>query len=210
MIKTHISDGSGTGRQAAVTENNALRVQVVPETSKGVPPDDLANLRLLRRFLLSNGGGSPNMNINGAVTPTEFLIGSELGVTKWVTSMRILLEGASLEMNTADFRRFGASTTVGVGLANGLVVQALQSGVAVDICAEPIRFVGDFFSYSDRYVNFINAVGAQSDFLAIDFDFDKPVVLAEGGSDKLSVFVSDNLSALEKFQVIVRGYEEFV
>lgn len=208
MIRTRITDGEGSGRDAAVTPNNALRVQVVPETSKGLPPEDLANLRLLRTFL--KNGNSIDMNINGAVTPTEFTIGSVPGVTKWVTGMRILLEGASLEMNTADFRRFGTATTGGQGLPNGLLVQADQSGAIVEICAEPIRFVGDFFSYIDSYVNFVNSVGAQSDFLSLDFVFDKPIVLAEGGGDKLSIFVRDNLSAIEKFQVIVRGYEEFI
>lgn len=207
-ISTKITDGGGSGREAYVTENYALKVQNVPETSKGLPPEDLANIRLYRDFLKS--GGSPDMNVNGSVTPVEFSISSQLNRTVWITGVRFILEDVSLEMNTQDFRRFGTATVAGVGLTNGILFSTTQSGETIELVAEPIQFVGDFFSYADSYLNLINSVGSQEDFLTFDFNFEKPIVLAEGGNDKISVLIRDNLTAINKFQVLVRGYQEFV
>ena len=207
MIKTRITDGEGSGREVIVTKNYALKVQNVPETSRGLPPEDLANIRLYRDFL--KNGLSPDANVNGSVTNVEFNVTSQLNKTIWITGVKFIFEDVSLEMNTADFRRFGTTTVAGVGLTNGLTFIALQSGEQTDIFAEPIQFMGDFFTYSDNYLNLINSVGAQEDFLSFDFVFEKPIVLAEGGNDKIALTVRDNLTALNKFQVLVRGYQEF-
>lgn len=205
MIKSSIIDGTGTERQAEVTPNYALKVQNVPETSVGIPPDDLANLRLYRDFL--RDGASPDANVDGSATNTEFLISSQLNKNIWITGVRFLFEGNNLEMNTQDFRRFGAT---GPGaLTNGLLFRTRQSGETIELFAEPIVFMGDFFTYSDRYLNLINSVSAQGDFLSFDFDFEKPVVLPEGGNDAISLLVRDDLTAIDKFQVLVRGYQEF-
>lgn len=206
-INTKILDGAGSGREATVTENFALKVQNVPETSKGLPPDDLANIRLFRDFL--KNGTSVNMNVNGAVTAQEFAISSQLNKTIWLTSVRFIFEDASMEMNTQDFRRFATATLAGVGLVNGLLFGSVQSGETTDLASEPIQIMGDFFTYADSYLNLINSVGAQEDFLSFDFNFEKPIVLAEGGNDKLYVLVRDDLTGINKFQVLVRGYQEF-
>lgn len=207
-IRTHISDGTGTCRNAAVTENFALKVQVVPETSKGLPPEDLSNLRQYRDFLVN--AGSPDMNVDGSVTVQEFKIISDPGVTKWITGFRILMEGANLEIATNDFRRFGNATSANNSLPNGVKIQTNQSGVVTDIVSEPIGIVGDFLSYADDFTNLVNAVSSTSDFLKFIFTFDKPVVLAEGGSDSLSVFIRDDLTPIDKFQALARGYQETV
>lgn len=208
MIRGRLTDGGGSGRDVAVTENFALRVQVVPETSKGLPPEDLANLRLLRDFL--KNGGSSAMNIDGSVSNTEFSLGSVPGITQWVTGLRLILEGVNLEIGTQDFRRFGAATASNTPLTSGVLVRTEQSGVTTEICAEPITVIGDFLSYVDNFTNLVNSVGSQEDFLSFDFVFDKPVVLAEGGSDRIVVVVRDDLTALDKFEAIVRGYQETV
>ena len=207
MIKTRITDGEGSGREAIVTENYALKVQNVPETSRGLPPDDLANIRLYRDFL--RNGTSPDANVNGSVTNVVFSVASEINKTKWITSVRFLFEDANMEMNTADFRRFATATGAGAPLTNGILFSVMQSGAQTDLFAEPIQFMGDFFTYADDYLNLINSVSATEDFLYFDIFFEKPIVLAEGGNDSLMVTVRDNLTALNKFQVLVRGYQEF-
>lgn len=208
-IRTQIADGAGTSRAALVTENQALRVQVVPESSKGLPPEDLANLRLLRDFLVDSGS-SNDMNVDGSTTSVRFDIVSDPGVTKWITGIRILMEGANLEINTNDFRRFGNATSSNSSLPNGVVIRAEQSGVITNIVAEPIGIIGDFLSYADDFLNLVNAVSNTSDFLSFDFDFDKPVVLAEGGSDSLFILVQDDLTPIDKMQCLARGYQETV
>jgi hypothetical protein len=110
-------------------------------------------------------------------------------------------------MNTNNFRRFGNASVN--ALTNGLLFRTRQGGETIELFAEPIVFMGDFFTYSDRYLNLINSVGSQEDFLSFDIDFEKPVVLPEGGNDSISLLVRDNLTAIDKFQVLVRGYQEF-
>jgi len=206
-IKTHLADGTGTARTVQVLPNNALKVQTVPDSSQGIPPESLANLRLFRGFL--ENGGSNDMNVDGSVTQVEFSVESGLNVNIWVTGVRFIFEDRNLEMNTNDFRRFGTATAAATALTNGLLFQTTQSGETVSLFSDPVVFMGDFFTYADDYLNLINSVGTQEDFLSFDFDFEKPVVLAEGLTDKVFVTVRDDLTALDKFQVLVRGYQEF-
>lgn len=206
MLKSQLIDGKGSGRHVEVTENFALKVQTISETSRGTSPADIANLRLLREYLTS--GAAFEMNVNGSVTPVEYTITSTAGKTRWITGMRFLLEDASMELNTADFRRFGTATLAGVGLTNGIQVETLQSGETTSIANEPIRFLGDFLRYADSFTNFVNSVGSQDDYISFDFDLDKPVVLAAGGGDALIVRIRDNLTTLNSFRCIVRGYQE--
>lgn len=206
-IKTHLADGTGTARTVQILPNNALKVQTVPDSSQGIPPESLANLRLFRGFL--ENAGSNDMNVDGSVTQVEFSVESGLNVNVWVTGVRFLFEGSNLEMSTNNFRRFGNATSPNNALTNGILFQTTQSGETVDLFAEPVGFMGDFFTYADDYLNLENSVGTQEDFLSFDFDFEKPVVLPEGITDKISVTVRDDLTAIDKFQVLVRGYQEF-
>lgn len=206
-LKNNITDGTGTDYAAQVLSNNALKVQSVPESSKGIPPEELANLRLFRGFL--ENGGSADANVDGSTTSAEFIIESSLNRNLWVTSVRFLFEGVNLEMNSNDFRRFGNATSANTSLTNGLLFRSIQSGETAELFADPVGFMGDFFTYADDYLNLINSVGSQEDFLSFDLDFEKPVVLAEGGSDSLRLVIQDDLTGIDKFQVLVRGYQEF-
>jgi len=209
MLKGRIADGSGTNREAYVTEKNALKVQIVPETSKGLPPEDLASIRLLRDYLLNSTGAS-NMNVNGSVTPVEFKISSSVNITKWITGIRILLEDANLEINTIDFRRFGTATAASTPLTNGVQIEAFQSGETTSISVEPITILGDFLNYADSFTNLVNSISATEDFILFDINFDKPIVLASGGNDTLLIRIRDNLTAINSFKCIAKGYKETV
>jgi hypothetical protein len=206
-VKALIGDGEGSGFVAGVTSSNALKVLALPTTARGVPPADLSNLRLLREYL--EFAGSPNMNIDGSVTNQIFQVEAAAGITKWIRGIRILLEGTNFELTggSGDFRRFGA---IAAGLANGFLLDTVQSGITTLVTTDPIRTTGDFFNYSDGYTNFINAISATSDFLAIDFFFDQPVVLTEGSSDSVRITIRDNLTAIGSFRAIARGYQEFL
>lgn len=206
-IKLHIGDGEGTGLVAGVTESHALKVQVLPQSSRGVAPEDLSNLRQLREYL-TDGTGSSAMNVNGGVTPVEFSVDAEVGITRWITGMRILMEGADLEINTNDFRRFGQAATG--ALAVGVEIEADQAGAVTAIASEPIVYLGDFLNYADEYTNLVNSVSSQSDFISFIVRFDAPIVLTEGSSDRLLVRINDDLTAIDSFQCIARGYQEFL
>lgn len=204
-IRNMIEDGKGTGSVAQVTERNAVLVQLVPDTSIGIAGEILTALRLEREYF--DNAGSPDLNQNGSVSPLDFEVRAELGFTKWITGFRINLEGVNFEIGTNDFRRFGAAAGPG-GLTNGVEIFSLQSGEQINISLEPIKTSGDFLSYADRYINLVNSVGAQEDFLQFTFVLDKPIVLPDGSSDRIVIRVSDNLTAIDKFQAIAQGYKE--
>lgn len=204
---TKIEDGLGTGKTAQVTPRNSVLVQVAPVSAAGLSVGDLTSLRLNREYF-TNSSNSEDMNVDGSTTPVEFSIASEIGLTKWITGFRLLLEGANLEMNTNDFRRFGSATGANSSLTNGVEIFSVQSGETINITVEPVGVMGDFFSYSDDYLNLINAVSSQSDYLQFRFNFDKPIVLPDGSADELTIQINDDLTAIDKFVAIARGYKE--
>jgi len=205
--KVHIKDGTGSGYSAQVTEDHALLVTEQNRNGFQTPDEFLTRYKLFRGFL-EDSGGSHDMNVNGSVTPVEFSVSSEPGKVLYIVMIRVLLNGTYFEMGTQDFRRFGTATVGGAALTNGITLQAIQSGVITNLFAEPITRTGDFFNYSDDYVNLYNAVGAQEDFLSFDFSFEQAIVLPESVDDRLIMTVNDDLSSIDLFQVAVRGWQE--
>lgn len=214
-VKTRIHDGLGSGRTANVTPQNALLVQVLPETSKGVPPADLSNLRFLQEFFLDSLGSS-DQRVNGSVTPVEFFVAAGAGVTKWITSFKMIIESNSFELATANFRDYGA--TLNPGLPNGIQIEAFQGGTTTAIAPEPIRIAGDYLQYADSFTNFVNAITAQADYLQVNFTFETPIVLTAGSTDRITIRIRDNLTAAltaapvtaARQYALARGYQEFV
>jgi len=209
MIKNLIADGEGTGRIAAVTPQNALKVLTLPGTSRGFTERELAGLRIYREFL-SNTAGSTEMAVDGSVTNVEFRIVAASTQTKWIKQLRFTLEDANMELTTADFRRFGAATGANTPLTNGIQIEAVQGGILTNIAAEPITVLGDFLNYADAYLNFANAISASEDFVLFDFDFMTPIVLVPGSNDYIAVRIRDNLTAVNTFRCLGRGIAEIL
>lgn len=203
-IRNHIEDGGGTGRLTDVTARDALKVQTMPETAVGIPQRVLTAL-LVEREYLTNAAGSSNLNVNGSVTAVDFSVRAETGVTKWITGFDVLLEDGQMDMSTTEFRRFADAAAT---LTNGILIFAEQSGVTTNIAVDPIQVMGDFFNYADSYVNLVNAVAANTDFLRWTFMLDKPIVIPAGTQDRFVFRIRDDLTAMNSFKVIARGYKE--
>ena len=212
-VKTEIQDGGGSSRAARVTEARALLVSTLPTSSRGIPPGDLANLRQLREFF-TDSAGATNQRVDGSVTPVEYTVDAGLGVTKWITGFRLIIEANGFEIATTDFRQYGA--TGAPGLTNGIDAEAFQGGVTTAISASPIQTAGDYLNYADEFTNFVNAITSQADYLQFVFRFDQPVVLTVGSADKLIIRINDDLvTALQSTvgaeqYAIARGYQETV
>lgn len=203
-IRNHIEDGGGTGRLTDVTARDALKVQTMPETAVGIPQRVLTAL-LVEREYLTNAAGSSNLNVNGSVTAVDFSVRAETGVTKWITGFDVLFEDGQMDMSTTEFRRFADAAAT---LTNGILIFAEQSGVTTNIAVDPIQVMGDFFNYADSYVNLVNAVAANTDFLRWTFMLDKPIVIPAGTQDRFVFTIRDDLTAMNSFKVIARGYKE--
>ena len=145
-LVTTIEDGKGSGVEAQVTPRGALVVQSYPPISAvGVDASVLTSIRVLRQQFTN--GGSAAMNVDGSTTPQVFTIAAEEGLTKWVNGFRVQMEGANLEINTNDFRRFGNATAANTALTNGVDIYVVQSGVQEDVSIEPIGVIGDFLDF---------------------------------------------------------------
>lgn len=203
-IRNHIEDGGGTGRLTDVTARDALKVQTMPETAVGIPQKVLTAL-LVEREYLTNAAGSSSLNVNGSVTAVDFSVRAETGVTKWITGFDVLFEDGQMDMSTTEFRRFADAAAT---LTNGILIFAEQSGVTTNIAVDPIQVMGDFFNYADSYVNLVNAVAANTDFLRWTFMLDKPIVIPAGTQDRFVFTIRDDLTAMNSFKVIARGYKE--
>lgn len=207
-VDSRIVDGEGTPRRAAgVTNKHALKVSVLELSSAEQSVEDLTSRKMLRGYL-SDSGGSDDLNVDGSSAPYLFKIGAVSDATRWITSVRLLLNGANMELHTNDFRRFGLATAVSTPLPNGVELFVWQGGVQSDQFVTPIKTIGQFMDYADSYTNFINAIDNQTDFLSFDFYFEVPVVLPPGSVDYIAVRINDDLTNVMLFKVIARGHQE--
>lgn len=208
-IRNHIEDGGGSGKLTDVTPREALKVQPLPETAVGIPQKVLTAL-LVEREYLTDSAGSSNLNVDGSVTAVDFTIEAEPTLTKWITGFDVLFEDGNLDMASTEFRRFGDATAANTPLTNGVLIFAEQSGIITNIAVDPITVMGDFFNYADSYVNLVNAIATNVDFLRWTFMLDKPIVIPAGTQDRFVFTIRDNLTAMSSFKVIARGYKELV
>jgi len=207
--KIMIVDGEGSKRTVGVTANNALKVLTIPGSVSNLSSAEVAGLaktKQLASFFL-NSSSSKDLNIDGSVSSQEFFVAAESNRAKWFTRVRILLNDTSMEINTNDFRRFGTAA-IAPGLTNGLLFYAEQGGITTNFFIDPIRNIGNFLDYADSFVNLVNSVGTQEDFLSFDYIFETPIVLVPGSQDRIVITVRDDLSSVDLFTVIGRGYQE--
>jgi len=205
-MPTYLQDPA-TGKRIQVSGDGALRVEIVEGAAVELPVEILTRRKVLRDFL-RNTSNSIDLNVDGSTTNVDFTESADTTKPKWITGARVLFNGNNLEMNTNDFRRFGAATASQTPLNNGLEFFVIQGGLQTDFFIDPIVRMGDFFDYADDYLNIVNAVSAQSDFLYFDFDFDQPIVIPPSTTDRIVMRVKDDLTSIDLFNVIVRGYQE--
>ena len=201
-----LKDGEGTARVAGVTETHALKVAVVEQSALAISVSELTRYKQFRGFLTN--GGSEDMTVDGSSTPQVFEQAAEEERVIWVTAVRLLFNGSNMEMDTNDFRRFGDATASNTPLTNGVELFITQSGVETALYASAVTRMGDFYDYADDSLNIKNSIDTSSDFLYFDFKFDVPVVLPAGSADRIGVRVQDDLTPLDRFVGITRGYQE--
>ena len=203
-----IEDGGGKRYRLRVMPDGSILTSSSTSSSKGKTATELTFKKQFRGFLVNSAGGD-SLAVDGSTTPVEFSLTQQVGKVLFITNIRIVLHSTYMELQTNDFRRFGTAA-VAPGLTNGILLYVEQSGVQTNLFIDPIQTIGDFMDYADDFTNFVNAISSQSDFLSFDFNFDTPVVLVPGSTDKIEMVVRDNLTSIDLFRVIGRGYQEIV
>lgn len=208
MIKAVIKDGEGSNREAGVTPDHAVKVTVLELRTTDVSAEVLTRRKIYRGFLEKDG--SSNLNVDGSSTAVDFVLTSTNDFSRWITGVRLLFNGVNMEIDTNDFRRFGAATASQTSLTNGIKFFIEQGNVVTEFFIEPIKTLGQFLDYADRFTNLANSIGAQEDFISFDFDFEAPIALPPATSDRIVIRIQDDLTDIDLFKAIVRGTQEKV
>jgi len=208
-LKVLIANGEGDGTKAGVTSKNSLKVTNVDPISLELTPEELTRRKRLTEFL-ADSGGNDDLNVDGSTVTKIFSVEGEANKVKWITEVRIILQGSNLEVKGQDFKRFGLATAANTPLTNGLKFYVVQGNVTTNFFISPIKTIGEFMNYADEEPsNFVNAVGSQEDALYFKFKYDDvPIVLPQGTTDKIVVEVRDDLTNIDLFKVLVKGTQE--
>jgi hypothetical protein len=213
MLTTEVKDGKGTDHRACVTSAGSVSVSVVPFPAKQLTNDVAQQLKLFSGAII-NSAGSSDLTVNGSVTNQVFECAAQEKKVISIHETRLLFHDEQLNIETAEARRFG-SAAAAPGLNIGLKLQAIQSGITTELFINPVQVIGEFYNYAagglnTAIINDKDAVANGVDILLVIIKFVVPVVLMPGTQDAIRVVVSDDLTAVNKFEVYCYGTQELL
>lgn len=160
------------------------------------------------RFATS--AGSESAAVDGSATPVELYVGAVNGRIRFVSELRLVIEGTNFKLDSNEIRRFGP--VVAPGLANGIELQAEQGGVVTDLFTDPITIAGDLLEYASPeargVVNVVDGVSAGVDVVIATIRLARPVGLPAGSTDRLVLRIRDDLSGLSRMDLTAIGWQE--
>lgn len=165
--------------------------------------------------LLTKSGGSPEMNVDGSVTPQTFSVTPDVGTRYTVTGLGISMV-ASMPINT---NQIPDNQIPGIGaLTNGILSTTQINNVFT--FSGLFKTHAELLSYPTASFHgpyFYNVVGPGAHtrvHLKYDVSFDvdggSPLILDSRTSDQLSFIIQDNLSPLLFFRILTNGITETV
>lgn len=213
-IKTRIVDGGGSDTEAKVDSDNALRV-----TNTNVPPEDVStNIRIFRQFLTDDGtaSGSSDMRVNGSTSSRDFYIDAPIDADRYIDTLSISISDAGATLS--QFGNIGALTN-GVEifyqdatLGNVIIGDNLTTNFRfLRLCAGGVHGIGSgATSYRAN-----NVQGNSEGYLMfLDFEevFGLPwgIRLKKDSKLRLVARVKDNLTGVDKFDIIAYGYDRLI
>ncbi len=141
--------------------------------------------------------GSPDLNVDGSSTPVEFLVTPTAGKIFYIHSISIVIED-----NAINFTKFGGITA----LTNGLDFKVTENGLSEVILAN-IKTNGEFYTFANNVILESASIDILVAHINIKQSTGTSIKLIAGSSDNLKIVINDNLTSINKFQVVVRGYE---
>lgn len=151
----------------------------------------------------ASNGGSPNLLVDGSVTPVDFQINASATKQRFITSIRF-----EALANGMQFTRFLGQNGP---LTNGILLTVRSNNSQIDFPA--IKTTEDFASYfSLGPANFDFYDVAGTDYFRATLTFEAPFQLYKQGTfatdDFIRIRVRDNLtSGVVRFQAIAFGFE---
>jgi len=157
-----------------------------------------ANPAQIINALLTETGGSPDMLVDGSVTPVDFLYAPETDQSVLLSELRIVFVSRNIEFGVDNF---GAIAS----LANGVQITVKAQGVETELGS--VQRNEDFFllrtseTFFDRGTN---------DAIAFGLSFGGRVGLDDATSDWIRIRIRDDLdnANLLYFQASIWAYEE--
>lgn len=149
----------------------------------------------VRRFATNDS--SPDLNVDGSITPVEFLVEPTTGKIFYVHSISIVLEDPAI-----NFSKFGGISA----LTNGVDFKASQIGLS-EVLLENIKSNGEIYLFANEIIFDSASTDILVAHINVKEDTGTTVKLVDSLSDNLKIIVNDNLTSIAKFKVIARGYE---
>jgi hypothetical protein len=171
---------------------------------------ELARFQYFNTYFLDKATlSSSDVNVDGSVTPQEFVVQRRPGELLYIKRVRFIFHDEQMDMTGGEARRFGSAAGPG-GLANGLRFFTDQSGLEIAAFNEPVKQMADFWQYADDFTAVAGALGAGEDFLSWDIVFTREVVITQGSIDRIAVIVQDDLTPMNYVRIIATGFRETV
>lgn len=148
--------------------------------------------------LLKESGGSLDLNVDGSVTPVTFSASPPTGKKWFIHSITLIMEDASI-----NFTKFGG---IPGGITNGIDIKVKEGGLAE-------RLLGNFKTNGDLHIFSVSVRidSAATDLLTLQTNIKissgTTFELKNASSDVFKVIVNDNLTTINRFNVLIKGFE---
>lgn len=210
-IRINICDGTGSGTEAKITNNNALQVaNVVPEVPK------IGSRNRYRFFFqkldsVGDGTGITNQNVNGSSTPQLFFLNAVDEADIHITNIVIIISDSSV-----SHEKFGDVPA----LANGWDLIIHEEGEETNLI-DAASTGGDVLAQSGIFNNYNDASSFNilakrtSTTAALIANFPVSQIVPDGVRlgrstlNHLESVVNDDLTGLTEFTVTALGYKHF-
>jgi hypothetical protein len=163
------------------------------------PIDDIIDGYLLN-------GTSDDMTIDGSSTPVEFkFVADSTGTYDY------FIQDVSVHGQDNGIKYYSNFLAMSV-LTNGLLVQATTEAGTRDLTINPIKRTEDFkheFTRGKPYNYSFEQPPGIDDVLAT-LEFPQPIILRAGTSDKISIYVRDNLTSVTTLHSSAVGFRKEV
>jgi len=141
--------------------------------------------------------GSEDLNVDGSVTPVTFTAGPPTGKKWFIHTITIAMEDASI-----NFTKFGGRSA----LTNGVDFKIEEIGLS-EITLATVKRNGAFYEFA----NIVFFESAATDILVahVQVLINSGTTFELGATDGglVTAVVNDDLTTLNEFTVLIRGYE---